>query len=122
MTQRFDIAKDSRGGYAAMRGLNAHVKAAGLDHALLELVRIRVSQLNGCAYCIAMHVAEGRKHGLDAARLDLLPAWREAPLYTPREKAALALTEALTQIHPDGVADAVFRAAQAEFPGTLVVE
>lgn len=82
--------------YAALGGLGRAVGAGGLDPALVELVKLRASQLNGCAYCLQFHLNAGRKAGLDQARLDLLAAWHEAPGFSDRERAALAWTEALT--------------------------
>ena len=97
----------------AMRSLSVASKDAGLEPALIELVKIRASQINGCAFCLNMHFADARKQGERAERLDLLPAWREAPVYSARERAALAWTEALTLITeghaPDEVYDEVKR-------------
>ena len=81
-----------------MRDLELRVRQAGLEPGLVELVKLRASQINGCAFCIDMHATDARRHGETHARLDLLPAWREAPVYTERERAALAWTEALTLV------------------------
>jgi AhpD family alkylhydroperoxidase len=115
MRQRFDINSVSSGGLKAMLGLNAHVKNCGLEASLLELVKIRVSQLNGCAFCIAMHVADARKLGVSEERMHLLAAWREAPIYSPRERAALAWAEALARLVDGDVPDAVFEEASRHF-------
>src|SRR5690348_16285620 len=86
----------------AMRGLQAVVDKSGLDHKLLELVKMRASQINGCAYCLDMHSKDARAEGETEQRLYCLPAWRETPFYTDRERAALAWTEALTLIADTG--------------------
>lgn len=90
--------------------------AAGLDQQLLELVKIRASQINGCAYCLAMHTRDARKLGETDQRLDVLAAWREAALYTEQERAALELTETITALsaHRD-VPDDIYAAATAVF-------
>jgi len=104
---------------AAMGGLHAAAVAAateaGLEPALLELVRIRASQINGCAFCIDMHTADARKQGETEQRLYLLSAWRESPLYSDRERAALAWTEALTLIAETHAPDADYEAMRAQF-------
>src|SRR5690606_18842141 len=82
----------------AMLALEKHVQNCGLEHSLIELVKTRASQINGCAYCIHMHTRDARAAGESEERLYLLSAWRESPLYTPRERAALAWTEALTRV------------------------
>jgi len=93
-----------------------YVRAGGLDEGLLALVEIRASQINGCAWCLDMHVAEARKAGVDQRRIDLLAAWREAgSLFSERERAALALTEEVTLISAGGVSDAVWQDLVAVF-------
>ena len=89
MTQRLDYKQASPKGFAAMLQLEQHARSSGLDHALLELVKTRVSQINGCAFCLDMHSKDARAAGEDEQRLYLLAAWREAPCYTERERAAL---------------------------------
>ena len=89
--------------------------AASLDHTLVELVKIRASQINGCASCINMHAAEARAQGETEQRIDLLPAWREAPCYSERERAALAWTEALTRISEGHTHAAAYDALAAHF-------
>jgi AhpD family alkylhydroperoxidase len=101
--------------YQAMRGLQAVINDSGLDHRLLELVKLRASQVNGCAYCIAMHVTDAHKLGEQDLRLHLVRVWREAPIFTPRERAALALTEAVTELREGDVPDSVYDAARAQF-------
>jgi AhpD family alkylhydroperoxidase len=87
----------------------------GLEHSLMELVKMRASQINGCAFCLDMHAKDARKAGETEARLYLLPAWRESPLYTERERAALAWTEALTLVSEKGAPDDVYEALKAHF-------
>src|SRR3954453_18406921 len=96
MQQRFNYAKLSPGGYQAMLGLEKHLSQGGLEESLLDLVKLRVSQINGCAFCIDMHWKDLRALGEAEQRLYSLDAWRECPYYTDRERAALAWAEALT--------------------------
>jgi len=114
---RVDYAKVFPEGMRAMAGLEGAVRAAGLEPELLELVRIRASQLNGCAYCLAMHSRDARARGERQTRLDTVAAWREAPYYAPRERAALAWCEALTDLPRTGAPDEVYAAVEAEFSG-----
>jgi AhpD family alkylhydroperoxidase len=99
----------------AMRALTAASRDAGLDPALVELVKIRASQINGCAFCLAMHFADARRQGESQARLDLIAAWREAPLYSERERAALAWTEAVTLITDGHAPDATYDWVRQQF-------
>lgn len=115
MSQRFAYPKASPDGYKAMLQLQQHVDDCGLEHALLELVKMRASQLNGCAYCLDMHSKDARAAGESEQRLYLLNAWREAPFYSPRERAALAWTEALTLISHGEVSDALYAEVRAQF-------
>src|SRR5436309_3231604 len=85
--------------------LSNAVERSGLEHSLLELVKTRASQINGCAYCLHMHTRDARKAGESETRLYLLSAWRESPLYSGRERAALAWTEALTRLAETGAPD-----------------
>jgi AhpD family alkylhydroperoxidase len=101
--------------FAAMRGLQAYVDQCGLEHSLLELVKMRASQINGCAYCLDMHSKDARAAGETEQRLYLLNAWREAPFYSERERAALEWTEAVTRLGEHGVPDNVYAIAQAQF-------
>ncbi|MGH3411370.1 MAG: carboxymuconolactone decarboxylase family protein [Streptosporangiaceae bacterium] len=98
-----------------MVGLERAVRSGGLEPGLLELVKIRASQVNGCTYCLAMHNRDARARGEHQARLDTVAAWREAPYYTPRERAALAWCEALTELPRTGAPDEVYAAVQKEF-------
>ncbi len=89
--------------------------AEGLDPALAHLIEIRASQINGCAVCLHMHTRDARAHGETEMRLYLLDAWRDSPLYTERERAALAWTEALTRVHEDGAPDAAYEGLRQHF-------
>jgi AhpD family alkylhydroperoxidase len=91
------------------------VIAAGIEHSLTELVKIRASQINGCAVCLHMHAVDARKHGETEERIYLLDAWRESPLYSERERAALAWTEALTRLPETGAPDEVYQALKKHF-------
>ena len=101
--------------YQAMVRLEQAVAASGLEHSLLELVKIRVSQINGCAYCLHMHTADARAAGEDEVRLHLLAAWRESSLFSPRERAALTWAESLTRIEQTQASDADYAALKVEF-------
>ena len=98
-----------------MSGLHSYVRNCGLDYKLLELVKLRASQINGCAWCMDMHSKELRAAGEDEQRLHLLSAWRECPFYNERERAALAWTEAVTLLGEGGVPDQVFEFARSQF-------
>jgi AhpD family alkylhydroperoxidase len=115
MKARLDFRKASPEGAKAMMGLHMFVRNCGLDHALLELVKLRASQLNGCAHCIDMHTKELRADGESEQRLYLLNAWRESPFYSERERAALAWTEAVTLVADSQVPDDVYDEARKQF-------
>ena len=99
----------------ALRGLSAAARESGLEPLLLELVKIRASQINGCAFCLNMHAADALKLGEKQERIFVLDAWREAPQFTNRERAALAWTEALTLVTEGHVPDAVYEEAKRHF-------
>jgi AhpD family alkylhydroperoxidase len=99
----------------AMNALDAAVADIGLEPSLRELVKLRASQINGCAYCVDMHSKDARRGGESEQRVYGLVAWREAPYYTPRERAALALTEAMTRLPDAGVPDDVYDEAARHF-------
>ncbi|MGH6763159.1 MAG: carboxymuconolactone decarboxylase family protein [Phyllobacterium sp.] len=104
-----------------MVDLQNYVQNCGLEHSLVELVKIRASQINGCAYCLNMHTADARAAGETEARLYLLSAWHESTLYTPRERAALAWTDALTLVAQSRASDADYEQAASQFtPEELV--
>ncbi|MCO5055150.1 carboxymuconolactone decarboxylase family protein [Thermomonas sp.] len=116
MTQRLDYGALAPAAMQAMIALQRHVENSGLEPPLLELVKMRASQINGCAYCLDMHSKDARAAGETEQRLYLLDAWREAPFYNDRERAALAWTEALTRIAGShGVSDALYEEARKQF-------
>ncbi|MER5418931.1 carboxymuconolactone decarboxylase family protein [Streptosporangium roseum] len=106
----------------AMNALDTTSRQTGLEASLLELVRARASQLNGCAYCVDMHSRDARKGGESEQRLFALPVWRETPFFTGRERAALELTEAGTRLTDGPVSDEVYGRAAAEFTETELAE
>ncbi|CAG0964602.1 hypothetical protein BURK2_00931 [Burkholderiales bacterium] len=108
MSARFNLREVAPEGYAAMLNLNAKIHAGGLDPVLVELVKIRVSQLNGCAFCLDLHVGMARKLGVEHARMHLLAAWREAPDFSATERAALDWAETLTRLPEQSVSDAAY--------------
>jgi AhpD family alkylhydroperoxidase len=114
MEARLDYAKLASDAMRALYSLGAYLAKCGLEHALLELVKIRASQINGCAYCIDMHTKDARAAGETEQRIYALNAWRETPFFTDRERAALAWTEAVTLIG-EGVTDALFAEAREQF-------
>lgn len=122
MQPRLDYTKASPAAFKAMLGLESQVGKGGLEPSLLELVKLRVSQINGCAFCLDMHTKELRAAEETEQRLYLLSAWREAPMYTDREKAALAWAEALTRLPEDGVPDEVFERARKHFNEAQLVD
>lgn len=99
----------------AMMALEASIAKSGLEESLRHLVKLRASQINGCAFCIHMHATEARKHGDSEMRLYMLNAWRESTLYSERERAALAWTETLTLVAQTGAPDADYALLQAQF-------
>jgi len=104
-----------------MWGLERFVRESGLETPLLELVRLRASQINGCAYCIDMHTKDARAEGESEQRLYALNAWRETPFFSPRERAALEWTEAVTEISSSRAPDDVFERVSAEFSESELV-
>ena len=122
MQQRIDYKKVAPEAYKAMHGIEACVRGSGLEHSLLELVKTRVSQINGCAHCLDMHTKEARAAGETEQRLHLLPAWREAPFYSDRERAALAWAEAVTQISTNGVPDEIYAEVRRHFDEKALVD
>ena len=121
MDARIDYTMASPAALKAMYGLQAAVNASGLEPTLQELVKLRVSQINGCAFCIDLHFREATAKGEKAERLYLLDAWREAPVYTPRERAALGWAEAVTLVSQTRVPDDVFAEAREHFDETELV-
>ncbi len=115
MPQRIIYKKVAPEGFQNIGSLENYVKNCGLEQSLLELVRLRASQINGCAYCIDIHTKDARAEGESEQRLYGLSAWRETPYYTERERAALALTEAVTLISARQVPEDIYAQAQAQF-------
>jgi AhpD family alkylhydroperoxidase len=115
MEQRINVVEAGQGALKAMLGLHAYLSKSGLEKRLLELLYFRVSQINGCAYCLDMHSKDLRADGETEQRLYLLDAWRESPFYTERERAALAWAEAVTLVRDGHVPDEVFEQARAQF-------
>lgn len=115
MHTRFLMNEVHPEGYKAMYGLERTAREASIPVKLKELIKIRASQLNGCAFCLDMHTKEARKIGETEQRLYTLSAWRESPYFTPEERAVLALTEAVTKLSAHGVPDADYEAVRAFF-------
>jgi AhpD family alkylhydroperoxidase len=115
MQSRLSYEKAAPGALRAMLSLEKYVQESGLERSLLELVKTRASQINGCAYCVDMHTKDARAAGETEQRLYALNAWRETPFYSDREHAALAWTEAVTLVHDGHVPDEVFQQAREQF-------
>jgi AhpD family alkylhydroperoxidase len=122
MKSRLDYQKIAPEAYMAMRGLEAYVRQCGLEPALLELVKIRASQLNGCAYCIDMHTKDARARGETEQRIYALSAWRETPFFTERERAALAWTEVVTLAAEGPIEDEDYEDAREQFDEKALVD
>ncbi|MCX6169431.1 MAG: carboxymuconolactone decarboxylase family protein [Ignavibacteriales bacterium] len=119
---RLDWYKTSPEGYKAMLGLQQVVDQNSLDHKLLELVKIRASQINGCAHCLDMHTKDAIALGESEQRIHVLSAWKEAPFYSPRERAALAWCEVLTLISESGAPENIYKEAESLFSPEELVE
>ncbi|WP_017772950.1 carboxymuconolactone decarboxylase family protein [Paraburkholderia kururiensis] len=115
MQARLDFYKASPNAVKAMLGLEERIARSSLEKPLAELVRLRASQINGCAFCVDMHTTDARKGGESERRLATVVAWRETPFFTERERAALEWTEALTLVSHDRVPDAVWEAVKPHF-------
>jgi AhpD family alkylhydroperoxidase len=102
--------------------MQQYVQESGLEHSLLELVKLRASQINGCAYCLDMHSKEARAEGETEQRIYVLSAWREAPFYTPRERAALEWTEAITLISKGGISEELYATVRKQFSEKELVD
>lgn len=122
MEARIKIEKAAPGAVRAMLDLQKYVDSCGLEESLLDLIRLRSSQINGCAYCIDMHTKDARARGESEQRLYELDAWRETPFYTEREMAALAWTEAVTLITSGHVPDEVYEQARKQFSEKELVD
>lgn len=122
MKPRLNPYQAAPGAMKAMMSLEEEVGRSGLEPALVELVRIRASQINGCAFCLHLHTRDARSAGEGEQRLYLLDAWRESPLYSDRERAALAWTEAVTLVSQTHVPDAVYEQARSQFSDEELVK
>jgi AhpD family alkylhydroperoxidase len=120
MTPRLNIFQAAPEGAKAMLAVEAAIGKSGLDHGLIELVKLRASQINGCAFCIHMHATDAVKLGESDMRLHLLSAWRESPVFTDRERAALNWTESLTRIAQTNAPDADYTLLKEHFNETEI--
>ena len=119
---RIDYKRAAPGAYQAMLALETYVHRSGLERSLLELVKTRVSQINGCAHCLDMHTKDARAAGETEQRLHVLAAWREAPFYSAKERAALAWAEAVTQICTREISDELYAEARRHFDDKALVD
>jgi AhpD family alkylhydroperoxidase len=115
MQTRLDIQRVAPGAVHAMLALEGYVRKSRLEPSLLELIKMRASQINGCAYCLDMHSKDARDQGETEQRLYALNAWRETPFFTDRERAALAWTEAVTEVSKNHVPDSVYDEVRERF-------
>jgi len=122
MTPRIPYEKVAPGVMQAMYGLDKYLRSCGLEPGLLELVKLRASQINGCAYCVDMHSKDLRAAGESEERIYALPVWRESPYFSERERAALAWAEAVTRICEDHVPDDVYAWARGQFDEKELVD
>ena len=114
MTQRIDYQQQSPDLFKKFVDFNLAVKKGSVEESILDLVAIRASQINGCAFCVDMHVKQATIHGERALRLHHLAAWRDSTLFAPRERAALAWTDVLTQLPPQGVPDDLYERVRTQ--------
>jgi len=115
MTPRMNIFQAAPEGSKAMVAVETAIGNSGIEHGLLELVRLRASQINGCSFCIYMHVKDALKNGESGIRLHMLDGWRESPLFSDRERAALNWTESLTRVSKTHAPDADYALLQSQF-------
>jgi len=115
MNQRFNMATTDAAAYKAMLGLEAYLQTTFLNNTQKELIKIRASQINGCAYCIDAHTKDALKYGETAQRIFLLNAWRETKLYSEEERVLLEMTEEITLIHKKGLSEETYQKAQLFF-------
>ena len=115
MTARFDLGTIDPEAMQAMMGLENYVRSSRIDKTIIELVKVRASQLNRCAFCIDMHTKDARRAGETEQRLYALNVWEETPFFTPQERAVLALTEAVTQLGHNGVPEMVYEEVSQYF-------
>jgi len=122
MQTRLDFYEASPAAIKAMLGLEAHVARSGIEKPLVELVRLRASQINGCAYCVDLHSSDARTGGADERRLSALPVWRETPFFSERERAALEWTESVTAVAQSHVPDEVWERVNPHFTPQEIVD
>lgn len=122
MENRINIQTLEPNAYKAMFGLESYITNSGLSKTHLELIKIRASQINGCAFCINMHTTDALKQGETAQRIFLLNAWRETELFTPEEKVVLAITEEVTLINQNGLSDKTYSEATAMFDENYIAK
>jgi AhpD family alkylhydroperoxidase len=122
MAERMKVEEVAPEVAAAMLALSQAAEGLGIEKGLLHLIKLRASQINGCAFCIVMHTREALRDGERNERLHLLNAWHETDLYSPRERAALAWTEAVTLIADSHAEDTVYQEAAAQFPGRALAD
>jgi AhpD family alkylhydroperoxidase len=122
MTTRLNIQEKEPQAYKAMYALEAYLAGSQLSKSHKELLKIRASQINGCAFCIDMHTKDALKQGETTQRIFLLNAWRETDLFTEEEKAVLALTEEVTLIHQQGLSDATYTKVQQFFDENYIAQ
>jgi len=115
MQPRFNYREANPAAFEAMMAFETFARSTGIDHRLYVLIKMRASQINGCAFCIDMHAKDLLEHGESLDRLLLLTAWRDAPVYTDKERAVLELTESVTRISEGGVPDHVYENVRAHF-------
>ena len=121
MSARIDYRKVSPEAMRAMAGLERFVQTSSLEPGLVHLIKLRASYINGCSYCVDVHTKDARVDGETEQRLYAVPVWRETPFFTPRERAALAWTESVTDIARTGVPDDVYEQVRAEFSESELV-
>lgn len=122
MKQRLNVSQVTPDLYAAVLALDTKVKQSGIDLDLLHLIKLRASQINGCAYCVDMHVKESLADGIPAQKLHLVSVWRESPLFDDRERAVLDWTESLTLISQTGASDSAYDAVRQHFSEEQVAQ
>ena len=120
--EQVDYARLAPDALRAQYGLESYIHKTGLDESLMNLIKLRSSYINGCAYCVDMHTKEARLAGETEQRLYAIPVWRETPFFTPRERVALAWAESVTEISKGGVSDELRETARAEFTEKELVD
>lgn len=121
--QRLNFYQASPQAFQAMMAMEEYARNSGIEHSLLHLVKLRASQINGCAYCVDMHTTDARKHGETERRLYAISVWRDTPFFTPRERAALAWTESLTKLsQTSSVPEAYFDELKEHFSDKEMVD